>query len=113
MAVAPYAIDNETFETYVRFYSQPGGMRAGFGFYRAFPQDITDNRRWHAEQGCLKMPVLALAGSSSRYAKLLEPMMREVAENVSFVPVPVAGHWLPEENPEVVTNALIAFCAGA
>lgn len=112
MAVAPYSIDNETFETYVRFYSQPGGMRAGFEFYRAFPRDGADNRRWQGEQGRLTMPVLALAGSSSRYAKLLEPMMREVAENVSFVPVPGAGHWLPEENPEVVTKALIAFIGG-
>lgn len=55
------------------------------------------------------MPVLALAGASSRYAKLLGPMMREVARNVTFVPIPGAGHWLPEENPQAVTEALTHF----
>lgn len=109
LAVDPYAIDAEAFEAYIRFYSQPGGMRAGFEYYRAFAKDAEDNRRWHAEQGPLTMPVLTLAGSSSRYAKLLGPMMEEVATDVSFVAVPGAGHWLPEENPNAVAKALIAF----
>lgn len=109
MAVNAFAIDNEAFETYIRFYSQPGGMRAGFEYYRAFPQDILDNRQWHAEQGALAMPVLALAGESSRYASLLGPMMEEVASDVSFAAIPGAGHWLPEENPAAVTDALTAF----
>jgi pimeloyl-ACP methyl ester carboxylesterase len=112
MAIDPYAIDRDVFDTYVRFYSQPGGMRAGFEFYRSFPQDVADNRRWHAEQGPLGMPVLALAGSGSRYAKLLGPMLEEVARDVSFVAIPGAGHWLPEENPAAVTRALIAFADG-
>jgi pimeloyl-ACP methyl ester carboxylesterase len=109
MAVDPFAIDADAFETYVRFYSQPGGMRAGFEFYRSFARDADDNRRWHAEQGPLPMPVLALAGSGSRYAKLLGPMMHEVATDVSVVGIPGAGHWLAEENPDAVVKALIEF----
>lgn len=109
MAVDAYAIENDAFDTYVRFYSQPGGMRAGFEYYRAFPADALDNRRWHAEQGPLTIPVLALAGASSRYAKLLGPMMEEVASDVTAVAIPGAGHWLPEENPKAVVDALLAF----
>lgn len=113
MAVDPYAIDQQTFDTYVRHYSQPGGMRAGFEYYRAFSQDGIDNRQAQAEQGRLKMPVLALAGESSRYAKLLGPMMEEVAHDVRFLPISGAGHWLPEENPSAVAAALIDFVGSA
>lgn len=109
MAADPYAIAADAFSTYVRFYSQPGGMRAGFEYYRAFARDAEDNRRWHAEQGPLRIPVLTLAGANSRYARLLKPMMDEVAVDVSAVPIPGAGHWLPEENPHAVAEALVAF----
>jgi pimeloyl-ACP methyl ester carboxylesterase len=109
MAFDAAAIDHDTFQTYVRHFAQPGGMRAGFELYRSFAQDIADNRRLQAEQGPLTMPVLALAGAGGRYADRIGPMMEEVATNVSVGVIPGAGHWLAEENPYAVAEALTEF----
>jgi len=38
-------------------------------------------------------------------------MLQEVAENVRCLRVPRTGHWVPEENPEAVANALLEFAA--
>ena len=57
-----YTVRKDTFSDadineYLRFYTQPGGMAAGFGYYRAFAQDARDN----AELGKTKTDA---AGSS-------------------------------------------------
>lgn len=106
MAFDPYAIEPEAFAHYVRYFSQPGGMRAGFEPYRSFAIDIADNRRGQDEEG---VPLLALAGAGSRYATRLRPMLQEVVEGVTITVIPQAGHWLAEENPEAVAHALIGF----
>lgn len=38
-----------------------------------------------------------------------EEMMREVAEHVTGVRVPGTAHWVPEENPQAFTRALLDF----
>ena len=43
-AYRPDAITPADLDEYVRTYSQPGAMRAGFAYYRALLQDITDNK---------------------------------------------------------------------
>lgn len=111
MAFNPSAIEAEAFEFYVRHFSQPGGMRAGFELYRSFAKDIADNRAWQKEQGPLKMPILALAGAGGRYATRIGPMLEEMAESVSVTAIPNAGHWLAEENPEAVADVLAAFAS--
>ncbi len=105
------AIEAETFAHYVRHFSQPGGMRAGFELYRSFARDAADNRGWQEAQGRLSMPVLALAGAGGRYADRIGPMLDEVARDVSVTVIPEAGHWLAEENPEDVAQALSSFAS--
>lgn len=48
-------------DEYVRAYSKPGAMRAGFAYYRAIPQSAEQNRK-HALTP-LKMPVLTMGAS--------------------------------------------------
>ena len=55
------------------------------------------------------MPVLALAGAGGRYADRIGPMMEEVATEVTAGVIPGAGHWLAEENPYAVAEALTNF----
>jgi pimeloyl-ACP methyl ester carboxylesterase len=111
MAFVPSAIEAEAFAHYVRHFSQPGGMRAGFELYRSFAQDVADNRDWSAIQGPLAMPVLAMAGEGGRYASRIGPMLKEVAADVSVAVVPDAGHWLAEENPVFVAETLARFAS--
>ncbi|MEK6323152.1 MAG: alpha/beta hydrolase [Acidobacteriota bacterium] len=46
---------------YVRCYSAPGGMRAGFEYFRAFPEDARHKKEYFTNK--LPMPVLALGGA--------------------------------------------------
>ena len=62
-AYNPEAITEADIDKYVSSYSAPGGMRAGFEYYRAFPTTLEQNRE-HANVK-LQMPVLALGGEYS------------------------------------------------
>lgn len=103
------AMDEETKVSYVSDYSAPGGMRAGFELYRAFARDIEHNRQDLDEHGRMNMPVLAVAGEASIGTALMEQMAREVAEDVRLVVIPKAGHWIAEENPDLLAKTLIDF----
>ena len=56
----PAAITQADINEYVSHYSAPGEMRAGFEYYRAFPQDAIQNQNYSKTK--LTMPVLALGG---------------------------------------------------
>jgi len=100
------AFDNEADEIYGRSYSQPGALRAGFEYYRAFPKDVVANRAFAETK--LEMPVLAMSGVGGLGA-VYGQHIRHVAVNVRTVVVEGAGHWIPEEQPIAVTAALLDF----
>jgi pimeloyl-ACP methyl ester carboxylesterase len=91
---------------YAKAYAQPGGMRAGFEYFRNFEQDAKD----FAELGktLLPMPVLVLTGEKASGSFLIE-QAKLVASNVRGQMVPGSGHWLMEEAPKVVIPAINAF----
>ena len=105
-AVNSRAFTNEVEETYAREYGMPGAMRAGFEYYRAFPQDVRDNREFSKQK--LTMPVLGIGGSGS-FGPIIGDHLGHVATNVQAVVIPNSGHWVAEEQPEAVTDALLRF----
>ena len=107
-AYNPGAISDAEIDEYVRCYSAPGGLRAGFEYYRAIPIDIGHNKE-HAKTK-LKMPVLALGGDRGfGQAPLLS--MRELAENVRGGVIERCGHWIAEEHPDYLIEQLMTFFA--
>ena len=108
----PSAIPPEDFEAYVDAYAAPGAMRAGFEVYRAFDQDAADNRAFLERNGRLTVPVLAVSGMTSTTGEVIGEMMREVAQDVTVLRVPGTAHWVPEENPEALADALTRFLTG-
>jgi len=105
----PDAIGEAEIAEYLRTYSVPGALRAGFALYRALPQDRADNAAAVA-RGKLKLPVLAVGGGRSfgRGAEV-EQSLRRVAEDVTGTIVPDCGHWIPEEQPQLLLDALLPF----
>jgi len=91
---------------YAKAYAQPGGMRAGFEYFRNFERDAKD----FAELGTtpLSMPVLVLTGEKASGSFLIE-QAKLVASNVRGQVVPASGHWLMEEAPQVVIPAITGF----
>ncbi|MGU3664191.1 alpha/beta fold hydrolase [Methylobacterium sp. A49B] len=103
------AIGPDAVAHYVRAFSRPGAMRAGFELYRAFPRDDSHNRAEVERDGKLRLPVLALAGAASAFAPFTEAMMREVAKDVTFRTVERSNHWVPEENAEGLAGEILKF----
>lgn len=106
----PSAISHDDFDLYVGAYSTPGAMRAAFELYRAFDNDgrAIDEAR---KQGKLEMPVLTLGGEASGLAKWMPQMAQEIAEHTEHKTTPKAAHWVPEEDPQFVAEAIASFVA--
>ena len=113
LAYNPSAITQADISEYVSRYSSPGGMHAGFEYYRAFPQDAIDNQNYSKTN--LTMPVLALGGGFIPVlgGNITMPSvvygMKMLAENVEGIKVPNTGHFIPEEQPQFVIKQLSNF----
>ena len=114
-AYRPDAIDQTDLKEYVRTYSQPGAMRAGFNLYRAAVQDVEDNQANIARQK-LAMPVLTISGGKSyphargRISET-EDSLKRVATNVRGEIASESGHFVPEEAPDFLNERLLSFFA--
>ncbi|HRD77158.1 MAG TPA: alpha/beta hydrolase [Hyphomicrobiaceae bacterium] len=111
----PGWITEADIDEYVRTYSQPGAMRSGFNIYRALDQDAADNRAFLAKEK-LRMPVLAVGGACGiphpfGRGRGTEPeeSLRRCATNVTGLVIPECGHFIPEEQPQALTEALLKF----
>jgi pimeloyl-ACP methyl ester carboxylesterase len=102
----PEAISNADLDEYIRTYSQPGAMKAGFEYYRAYFQD-SDRGREYA-QTKLQMPVLAI-GADSVYGASVEQCMKRGAINVKGIVIANCGHFVPEEQPKALIDYILNF----
>ncbi|MBB5190416.1 pimeloyl-ACP methyl ester carboxylesterase [Silvimonas terrae] len=105
-AVNSRAFTNEVEAVYARQYSMPGAMRAGFEYYRAFPQDVIANQKFAEHK--LTMPVLGIGGDGS-FGPIIGAHLQNVATDVHVAQIKGSGHWVAEEQPEQVTAALVGF----
>lgn len=91
---------------YAKAYAQPGGMRAGFEYFRNFTQDAKDFAQLSMTP--LPMPVLVLTGEKASGNFLID-QAKLVATNVQGRVITGSGHWLMEEAPQIVIPALTTF----
>ncbi len=91
---------------YATAYAQPGGMRAGFDYFRSFERDAMDFAQFSKTK--LTMPVLVMVGEKGGGNLLIE-QTEMVATDVRSQVVLGSGHWLMEECPKVVIPAIIDF----
>jgi pimeloyl-ACP methyl ester carboxylesterase len=104
----PGAVSTEDFELYVRQIQRPGALRAGIEYYASVWQDSESNKALAERR--LTMPVLGVGGAASAGGWVAEGL-KAVADNVQTFIVPGAGHWLGDENPDALSEALLAFFA--
>jgi pimeloyl-ACP methyl ester carboxylesterase len=93
-------------QLYAKAYAQPGGMRAGFEYFRNFERDAKDFAELSAKP--LPMPVLVLTGEKASGNFLIE-QTKLVATNVQGQVVAGSGHWLMDEEPQIVIPSLITY----
>jgi len=95
-------------DEYERVYSLPGGLRGMLGYYRAVLEDIEQNAVLQKQQ--LDVPVLALGGDVGSAPDLydrMKPLGRDVRGGV----IANSGHYIPEEQPELLVQQITAFIA--
>ena len=113
LAYNPSAITEEDIDVFVSHVSAPGGMRAAFEHFRAFPLDAEQNEESSKDK--ITMPVLVLGGDiypalgGDLPGNFALSSTQALAENVTGVTVPLSGHWIPEEQPEFVIEQLTTF----
>ena len=93
-------------QVYATAYAQPGGMRAGFEYFRAFERDAQDFAQLATTR--LTMPMLVLTGEKASGEFLIE-QAKLVASDVRGIVIKGAGHWLVDEAPAAVMPAIIDF----
>lgn len=100
----PASIDERDRAIYARAYAAPGAIRAGNAWYQTFMQDIEDEKGYQP----LDVPVLALGGDHSNYG-YLAAVLPSKGRDIQVVEVTDSGHYLAEEQPEVVVQLLTTF----
>ena len=108
------AIDPSAAGEYLRTYTEPGALRAGFAYYRNLPRDAADNRALLATGFRLPMPVLAMGGAKTEArGRAAEPeeSMRRVARDVTGFVIADSGHFVPEEQPDTVARHILEHIA--
>lgn len=100
------AIRESTINEYAKYYSMPGGMTAGFNYYRTLKEDAAFVKNFHHKK--LVMPVLTISGQQSVGNKLSKALEGEAISLKSII-LKDSGHFVPEEAPEIFNSAIIHF----
>lgn len=103
------AISEEDLDIYASAYRAPGAMRAAFEMYRSLERDAELNRAALAADGKLVVPVVAVTASAGRNEAIRASLATEIAENLTVIAAERSGHWVPEERPDVLVEAIIAL----
>jgi pimeloyl-ACP methyl ester carboxylesterase len=96
---------------YARAYAAPGHLRAGLGFYRAFPADEKFNA---AQQNAIDVPIV-LAGAENFMGRvnpaIVEALRKHGCANVTTVAIKNSGHYVAEEQPEIVAQLIERYAS--
>ena len=100
------AITSEDREEYIKQYSKPGAMRAGFEYYRAVFEDSEQNKEYANKK--LEIPILTIGGEAG-IGNFTATSFQKVANNVTGITLPNTGHFIPEERPNFLTKQILEF----
>ena len=101
----PGAVPPDDVAAYVHAYARPGRMDAAFDYCRNILEDMEFNKNHFKEK--LPMRLLAIGGQYS--IPTMGDSLRPYFKDVTSVVVPNAGHFVPEEQPEALAEALRTF----
>ncbi len=107
--LVPAVIPAEIYAEYLRCYSDPATLHAMCEDYRAAAGIDLEHDEADIDRK-VECPMLALWGANGAMHRLYEVLetWRPRAADVTGFAVP-GGHWLPEERPQEIFDALLAF----
>src|SRR5919107_4101987 len=101
-------LPDEVQRYYFDLYSDPDVLRGSFGLYRELDTTLAQNDQ--RKNRPLTMPVLAIGGAES-WDEEVGNGMKPAAEDVQSVVIDGCGHWVAEQAPEEMLEALTEFLA--
>jgi pimeloyl-ACP methyl ester carboxylesterase len=101
----PGAIKPHEAAAYAHAYSREGRMDAAFDYCRRIIDDMEFNKA-HFKS---KLPIRLLAVGGQYSIPNMGDSLQPYFEKVTSVVIPDSGHFVPEEQPEALAKALIAF----
>jgi len=104
---SPEAISDDDMSEYLRLLTQNGALRAGLAPYREVATSATQNRALR-EEGKLTLPLLAISADQGSIADMAVPL-RQFADNVTGITIEHSGHFIPDEQPQALAEALASF----
>jgi pimeloyl-ACP methyl ester carboxylesterase len=104
----PGAISASDSAAYAAAFAREGRMDAAMDYCRQIIEDINFNKTHF--RGRLPIRLLAIGGEHSipNMGESLQPYF----ENVTSLVIPESGHFVPEEQPGVLADALMSFLKG-
>jgi haloacetate dehalogenase len=105
------AFDAATLEHYLRAYEAPGALRGFLDDYRGtFQGDLEDDDASAAAGLRVRVPALAMWGEHGLVSRVpVLEVWRDYADDVRGDPLPDCGHFLVEEQPELVHGRVHGF----
>ena len=105
-----FVMDRDAQKKYLDAYANKNAMKSGFEYYRALPQDIKDNLKF-LKKGKLNIPFLGIAGGEGygRGIKIILKSLKRVTNNYEGYEISNCGHWVAEEEPELISKYIISF----
>ncbi len=100
------AITQNALDEYAKHYASPGGMTAGFNYYRTLLDDAKFLTAYTDRK--FAMPILTVAGRYGVSDNLFKAMMQK-ADNLKGVIAEESGHFVPEEAPVFLTEQILKF----
>ena len=99
---------DEAIDEYVEAYASPGGMTAGFNYYRALLEDADFVASLSGKR--LTMPVLTI-GDEHAVAGHLYKALEGRSDDITNKIAEGSGHYVPEEMPEFTVEQIVDFAA--
>ncbi|MGJ9420749.1 alpha/beta fold hydrolase [Massilia sp. CMS3.1] len=102
------AFTPELLDLYGKSYAKPHSLNATFEYYRVLNQGVKDNKALAKTK--ITIPMLAIGGGGHGGMGTYETeMLRRYATNVTGKVLAGCGHWLPEECPAQLNQAVLKF----
>jgi pimeloyl-ACP methyl ester carboxylesterase len=102
---SPGAVAQEDVDAYVAAYARPGRMDAAFDYCRQILEDMRFNKEHYHVKSAI--PLLAVGG---QYAiPTMGESLKPFFQQCKSVVIANSGHFVPEEQPEELAKALLAF----
>jgi pimeloyl-ACP methyl ester carboxylesterase len=103
------AVGEDKISEFARHYASPGGMTAGFNYYRALREDAATVASFGDR--VLDLPVLAIGGRYSAGSKLADALRARTRDLHSIV-ADNSGHFVAEEVPDFFCTEVEKFLTG-